>query len=278
MDKDIITEFDNLPNRLIRNYKKVLPDIWDRYVIPVVETDITTPDIVYTDEDHVYRNATTKEQYKSSTQIVREFVPEKNFTTWGSQRKYKWTAEEVRTFWHWKGQRAINLGNYQHTLFDIMHSDPDWYYDELKDAIPDAHIVKIMNDIEALTKDWEITTENLHFNHDLKIAGRSDGLAIKGNKRMIIDLKTNRKELSFKNKYKQNLLDPFADLPANSMGEYTLQLNIYKMMEEITSGEAIDGLIIIHTYPEVNIIDVPMIDSEILYNTFNDYFSTNPYS
>ena len=135
---------------------------------------------------------------------------------------------------------------------------------------------------EYLANGWTIYAEKRVYHSKYRIAGTIDILLVRGNQFLILDWKTNKKELKFKEGYykkvwnkertvkietdefveiNKGLKFPLTHLPASKGTTYTLQLSLYALIVE-SWGLECTGLILCHFRSKLDKLGNPILDNK----------------
>lgn len=238
----------------------------------------------YTDEDN--------NVYTSVTTLIGRYTPQFNKDYWS---KYKanqagLTQEQVLQNWEDITEEACARGTATHKMLEDSVNHAISNYREKRNLLTTATIVlagteftNINIDILAqsnLSKTYPEVFSYLHaqvtshgcrlyvekrtYSHDHLVAGTIDLLLVKGKQFIIVDWKTNKKEMHFKSGYykkvggiestqwvdkKEYMLGPIKHLENCKGTIYTLQLSLYAYILELWGMQCV-GLVLFHLRPE----------------------------
>lgn len=259
----------------MKTFEDVFPKINQRLKIPDISADIITDKVVYKDDTHTYMNKDGGWLYTSVTTFIKSFKPYINYSTKRTEKLYDWDEKRVKEFWKAKGDYAINRGNFLHTLLEMYcldrNIDFDKYlgeennYDEMR--LYCKLLKENLHDIEVLIP--EMVLEDSKY----RIAGRPDIIAKDKGKVYILDLKTNLKNL---HDYcgDETYMSPFDMIPTCKLGDYILQLNVYRYLYEKTYKEEINSMFILHAFDgELNIIEIEKLPDNVIEQALNVHYN-----
>lgn len=254
--------------------------------------------------------------YKSVTTVIHDYVPVFDARKHARTQSIK-TGESVESIlakWKHINKEAVNKGNLKHNELENYVKFTSKFYNavkyiqtndgrlrcfSIKDLL-DANDVGEMNigDFEEklngqypvilktikyyVDKGYKIYSEINVFNPLFLISGTIDILLVKGDEFVIIDWKTNRKEILFKSGYykkdrdgivtniwipsKSYLLYPLDYIEDCNGNHYTLQLSMYALLVSLF-GYTCRGLILFHIRDSylLNKYGMPVVDSNGVY-------------
>lgn len=242
----------------------------------------------YTDEDN--------NPYTSVTTLIGQYTPEFDRKYW-SQYKANEAGVSRQTIlnnWDTITEEACVRGNVEHKLLENSINDSIGQHPykignkELLfvtalnrltgheftnvniDILAQSELAKKYPEIFEFLKvkihtGWKLYVEKRTYTYDHLVAGTIDCLLVKGKQFMIVDWKTNKKELHFKSGYYKKvngiestqwvdtndyMLGPIKHLKHCKGVIYTLQLSLYAYILELWGLECV-GLVLYHIRPDM---------------------------
>jgi ATP-dependent exoDNAse (exonuclease V) beta subunit len=201
-----------------------------------------------TEHKYTYKNET----YISVTQFLSRFHKEFDSDYWSNIKATKLgvTQEEILSKWKDSNEYSTRIGT-------AVHNWIENYYNKIPQDLPtDLDIIQRINKFNILYakhlhKLEPVKFEQKIFSKKWKIAGMIDSLFIYKDNLYIKDWKTN-KQFTFdeheKGKF-EYLLSPFEHEYKNNLNEYSIQLNLYKIiLKEI--GIDVKACYLVHIGPD----------------------------
>ena len=191
-------------------------------------------EVTFVEETHKYYNS-LGEEYISCTNLIKKFTPEFKSEELAEKiaKRDNIKVEDVLKKWNEAGKTATDFGTKIHKCMEgYVKHNPLLIDDEWKDVTKTGYQL-LLDD----TKDGEIESEKLLYNHEYKIAGQSD-IVFTNNHIVynIADFKTNKK-IDFYSKYNEYMLYPLNHLQHCNYNEYALQLSLYAFMLQQPIGK-----------------------------------------
>lgn len=241
----------------------------------------------YTDEDNLV--------YTSVTTLIGEYTPKFNKEYWSQYKADQAGISQQEVIKNWEDitKEACDRGTATHKMLEdsvnesINHSIQN-YREKQKllstanivlagteftniniDVLAQSNLAKTYPEVfsyllEQVTKfNCKLYVEKRTYSHDHLVAGTIDLLLVKGKQFIIVDWKTNKKEMYFKSGYykkvggiestewvdkKEYMLGPIKHLEHCKGVIYTLQLSLYAYILELWGMQCI-GLVLFHLRP-----------------------------
>ena len=238
--------------------------------------------IQFNEEEHSYTIDGVKEGWSSCTQFLHNFfghfdadaVIKKmmcNPAKWKLSKYYGMKPEEIKAQWTANGNEASTAGT-------RMHLDIEHFYNSSEINVDS--MLRDDNWAPNLSPEWTMfmayqakigskmipfRTEWLVFYERFKVAGSIDMLYKKHDGTFAIYDWKRAKAIEFENKY-QSGLGPLAHLPESNYWQYSLQLNIYRMILKEKYGMDVNELALVILHPinsGYKVIKINIMEDEV---------------
>lgn len=236
----------------------------------------------YTDEDN--------NPYTSVTTLIGEYTPQFNKDYW-SKFKANQTGlsqQQVLENWNQITKEACERGSKEHKMLEdsvnnaVGRTSKELLLVTALNRLTGAEFTNLNLDILAhselakkypqifiylkskVNAGWKIYVEKRTYSYEHLVAGTIDCLLVKGKEFIIVDWKTNKKELHFKSGYykkvggiestqwvdtNDRMLGPLSHLQHCKGVIYTLQLSLYAFILELWGLKCVD-LVLYHLRPD----------------------------
>lgn len=265
----------------------------------------------YTDEDNSV--------YTSVTTLIGEYTPKFDEKYWSNYKARESGVSQKEILDNWKqiNKESLVKGNTEHKLLensinDSIRPKKDHLLITALNRLTGHEFTNVNLDILAqsdlakkyptifeflrtkINQRWRLYVEKRTYSFDHLVAGTIDCLLVKGGQFMIVDWKTNKKELHFKSGYykkvggiestqwidkKEYMLGPLKHLEHCKGIIYTMQLSLYAYILELWGLECV-GLVLYHIRDSIvpkayNIIYDKMSSELLLIHHKNKLTSSN---
>lgn len=248
--------------------------------------------IIFNEEFHTYTDEDNN-PYTSVTTLIGEYTPKFNSDYWSKYKARETNLSQGEILDNWKeiNDESKVKGNREHKLLEDSINDAINYnknenYKSVKeqllvtalnrltgkeftnvniDILAHSNLAKKYSTIfeflrTKINQGFKLYVEKRTYSYEHLVAGTIDCLLVKGKQFMIVDWKTNKKELHFKSGYykkvngiestqwidtNETMLGPLKSLQHCKGTIYTMQLSLYAYILELWGMECI-GLILYH--------------------------------
>lgn len=227
-------------------------------------------------KDHVYyidgkcKNvvSTTKLIYKyfkkfDEKAIIKRITNSYKWKNDPTYKYYKMKAKDIKKLWKEGGKKAANSGTSFHEKVEMFYNDIEIPLYEDEDNTDFELFLKFYEDHEHLDiyrTEWSVFAE------DIKLAGTIDAIFINDDGSLsLYDWKRCKeiRKTSYNDDYAKY---PFNKLPDCNFSQYSIQLNIYKVILEKYYGFVVKDMFLVVCHPDNENyvkIEVTSIDGEI---------------
>lgn len=228
--------------------------------------------ITFDEPTHVY-TIDGASDYTSVTTFIHKFFPSfngldvikkmRNGKNWSTSKYNGMTNDQILKEWSTSGKESSELGTRMHLNIEKWYND-GIFNEDFIGTTEHEYFLEFLEEHKfvAYRTEWEIYTKKY------KIAGSVDIVFIDPDdpsKHMIGDWKRVR-EIKYENKY-EKAFEPIEHLDVCNYWQYTLQLNMYRMILEKYYKLCISKLFLVVIHPDNDTyikIDVPILSVEII--------------
>jgi len=209
--------------------------------------------ISFQDIGHIY-TIHGKQDYKSVTSIIKgyfnafnaDLIIDKmmNSSKWPESKYYGKTKYEIKKEWKENGEIAAKLGTQMHKLIENYYNG----INEIVDSIEYNYFQRFIKDFPQLKP---YRTEWTIYDEELKISGSVDMLFMNEDGTLSIYDWKRTKGLEKSTQYKKYAKYPIQHIPDTNFWQYSLQLNLYKLIIERNYNFVVKDMYLVCIHPEL---------------------------
>jgi hypothetical protein len=174
--------------------------------------------------------------------VIDNIMKNEKYNNDPEYKYYRMKEDDIKKLWNDNSKKAMNNGT-------NLHLDIENFYNGIDIKNESIEYKQFLNFYEDHKKMKIYRTEWLIFSDILKITGAIDAVFIDDNKELILCDWKRSKEINYKNFNNHKALYPFDHLQDCNYSQYSLQLNLYRIIIETYYGFKVKEMFLVVMHP-----------------------------